>query len=325
MKGGLSFLFGCIIACNAYGADVLDLDAALRNTYRACVDIDDNLHDLKVLAGINTAVTAIGSGVGVGAVATGVAKANWDKRIDELFSNYTDIAYEYQGDEPTDAEKSRWLDALNTYMDTIDWDNLPTPDVEEVSQIQQQYQQMKVAAEQKSKKLGNWRTGLLATNTATNIAGAVIASRTVKQDDIPEQIRACLNATSELSRAIASAKMNGIDTTEASQIYSACSEYEYVDISPIKKQAKSAMVAASIGAGLGGVGTLTSGLANSDKVRDDDTATGKNKEQGLNTASNALSLGATMASVTATVFNAKQISAIKKLAAVSEKCTGVLR
>ena len=85
------------------------------------------------------------------------------------------------------------------------------------------------------------------------------------------------------------------------------------------------MVAASIGAGLGGVGTLTSGLANSDKVRDDDTATGKNKEQGLNTASNALSLGATMASVTATVFNAKQISAIKKLAAVSEKCTGVLR
>lgn len=325
MKVALSFLIGCIVACNAYGADILNLDSALRNTYRACVDIDDNLHDLKVLAGINTAVTAIGSGVGIGAVATGVAKANWDKRIDDLFSTYTDIAYEYQGDDPTDSEISQWLDALNAYMDSVDWDNLPTPDVEEVSQIQQQIQQMKVEAEHKSKKLGNWRTGLLATNTATNIAGAVIASRTVKQDDIPEQIQACINATAELSRAIASAKMNGVDTTEASQIYSACSEYEYVDVSPIKTQGKSAMVAASIGAGLGGVGTLTSGLANGDKVRNNNNAAGKNKEQGLNTASNALSFGATMASVTATVFNAKQISAIKKLAAVSEKCTGVLR
>ena len=61
------------------------------------------------------------------------------------------------------------------------------------------------------------------------------------------------------------------------------------------------------------------------KTRNDNSDSGKQKEKNLNTASNVLSVGATAASVTATVFNATQIAAIKKVAKVSEACTGVLK
>ena len=177
----------------------------------------------------------------------------------------------------------------------------------------------------KSKRLGNWRTGFLAGNTATNIAGAVIASKTINKDDIQGQVDACISATRELNNAIIVAKMNGEDITEAQTIYTACREYEYVDISPINNRGKGAMISSSVGAGLGGVGTVTSAMANSNKVRNNNTDQGKQKEKNLNTASNVLSIGATTASATATVFNATQIAAVKKIAKVSSSCTGVLK
>ena len=58
---------------SARASDVLPLEDALRATYTACVGIDENLHDLKVLAGINTAVSSVGTAAGVGAVAVVIA------------------------------------------------------------------------------------------------------------------------------------------------------------------------------------------------------------------------------------------------------------
>ena len=68
-------------------------------------------------------------------------------------------------------------------------------------------------------------------------------------------------------------------------------------------------------------GTITSASANSKDVRDGDS----DKEKNLNTTANVLSGVTTVASATATGFNAAQISAIKKVAEVAEKCTGVLK
>ena len=49
------------------------------------------------------------------------------------------------------------------------------------------------------------------------------------------------------------------------------------------------------------------------------------KEENINTAANVLAGASTVASATATVFNATQISAIKKLSDVAKQCTGVLK
>ena len=65
--------------------------------------------------------------------------------------------------------------------------------------------------------------------------------------------------------------------------------------------------------------------ANSNKIRNAQGDAAQQQEKDLNTAANVLAIGTTAASATATVFNATQINAIKKVAAVAEKCTGVLK
>ncbi len=310
------FFTGLIsFSLNTAFAEALDLNTALQNTYRACADIDDNLHDLKVLAGVNTAVTAVGTGLGVGATATGFVKQKTDKEIEELEKILKEIeenSAKYTGTEPDANQRSAFLTEFNNIYNTA---------VKDKATAQQQIDDLT----KQSKTLGNWRTGLLAGNTATNIAGAIISSKTINKDDIQGQIDNCISATKDLNNAILAAKLSGEDISEAQSIYKACREYEYVDISPINKRGTGAMVASSIGAVTGGIGTITSGVANSDKIRNDNSDAGKKKEKDLNTASNVLSIGATAASATTTVFNATQIAAIKKVAKVSESCTGVLK
>ena len=315
MLAGKYIFFLCLffLLPFASSAEVASLDIALRATYTACINIDDNLHDLKVLAGVNTAVTSVGTGLGVGATVTGFVKASTDNKIEALEKELDKMLASNPSPLMTEEEKSAFLSNFREYLskDLADDIDAKKTEIQELTD--------------KSKKLGNWRTGLLAGNTATNIVGAIISKTTINKGDIQSQIDACILATKNLGDAIIAAKMNGEDVSEAQKIYSACREYEYVDITPITKRGKGVMISSSIGAVLGGAGTITSGIANSEKIRDDNTDTGKKKEKDLNTASNVLSIGATAASATATVFNATQIAAVKKVAKVSEECTGVLK
>ena len=58
------YLIAAFMYAPVANADILPLNDALRATYTACVGIDDNLADLKKMAGINTAVTGVGTAVG---------------------------------------------------------------------------------------------------------------------------------------------------------------------------------------------------------------------------------------------------------------------
>ena len=292
-------------------ADMLPLYDALRATYTACVGIDDELSDLKVKAGINTAVTGVGTATGVGATVTGVVKASKDNKIEEL---------------EIKLEKLREIESKNQEQESGDFDPeaFAAEFESEYSSIAQQlkdYQSEIDKLTQQSKNLGNWRTGLLAGSTATNIAGAAIAGTNKVSTGLKEQIDTCIKAVDDLQQSMMQARLNGEDIKEAQSIVDACSEYKYVDVSKIDNRAKGAMISSVVGAGLGLAGTITSASANSKDVRDGDS----DKEKNLNTASNVLSGVTTAASATATVFNATQISAIKKVAEVAEKCTGVLK
>ena len=311
-------VFGTFLSCfvsTTNAADMLSLDDALRATYTACVDIDDRLHDLKVLAGVNTAVTSVGTAAGIGATVTGVVKSSTDRKIAQLERELQKYIIDNGGLPSILGDKD--LDGFMTDFEKHLKESANKQDKKQPKTITELQEQ--------SKKLGNWRTGLLATNTATNIAGVAISASTINKDDFQGQIDACISATKALSSAIMQARMNGEDVTEAEGIYKACTEYEYVDISPIIKRGTGALIPSSVGAATGLAGTVVSGAANSNKVRNDNTDAGKQKEKDLNTAANVLSVGATAASVSATVFNATQIAAIKKVATVSEKCTGVLK
>ena len=289
-------------------ADEASLVAALQKTYSACVGIDNSLSDLKKMAGINTAITGVGTGLGVGATVVGIVKSQKDaeaKRIADKI-NYTEKPYQVM---PTEAEMNEMRNEFNS------------------ANLQNQFDELR----RQSKTLGNWRTGLLAGNTATNIAGAIIAGKNRTDGDLQNQIDNCKTAIGELRRARAQARIDKIDVSEANAIVSACEGFETVDISKINSRAKGAMISGIVGATTGLAGTITSGVANSESVRKDGlkpsekTNADWDKEKNINTAANVLAGASTVASGAATVFNATQIKAIKDVANVAAKCTEALK
>lgn len=274
-----------------------ELDTALRDTYNACVGIDEQLTDLKKMAGINTAVSAVGTAAAGGALATGLAKASVDKKL-----NFNTTAYNKL---PTEDEFAKLKqDFLAVDYDADDF----------------------AAANVKSKKLGNWRTGLMAGSTATNIAGAVMAGKNNKDNqELEILVKNCVSAVDNLDKKMTQARVDGEDISEAKSIVTACGRYKHIDVSKVGKRNKGAFISSVIGASTGAAGTVTSAIANSDKVRDDNDEAGKQKEKNLNTTSNVLAGTTAAASGVATIFNATQISAIKKVAEVAEKCEEVLK
>ena len=314
MKYKIPFILSVLCASTGtLHADILPLNDALRATYTACIGIDENLADLKKMAGINTAITSVGTATGIGATVTGIVKSSKDAEIEELEKILEEIDKMHQETTPlTDAEFVTFMSEFNSVYNTT---------LNNKESIQSEIDKL----EKQSKSLGNWRTGLMAGSTATNLAGAIIASKNTTDGEITEQIEACKVAVNNLRQSMAQARISGENISEAEQIANACGQYEFIDLSKINTKAKGAMISSAIGTATGLTGTIVSASANTDKVRSDNTADGKQKEKNLNLTSNILAGATTAASATATVFNATQISAIKKVAEVATNCTGVLK
>jgi len=293
-----TFISSLIMVASDTFADQESLDNALRSTYTACVGINERLIDLKKMAGINTAISAIGTATATGALATGIAKAQKDKQIEELLKEIKSAEDSTSAPE-TDYEKLRA--EFNT-------------DYSYSGQTVQGLDELQT----KSKKLGNWRTGLIAGSTLTNVAGAIIAGKNNTNNiELKDMIASCLESVSALNKEIGQARFDGLDVDEAMSISSACREYNTVDLSKITNKNKGAMVSSIVGASTGAIGTITSAAGNSDSIRQNEN---NKKEKSLNTASNVLAGATVIASGTATVFNATQIAAIKHIANVAENC-----
>lgn len=288
-----------------------DLTAAIENVRTTCGNISAELSDMKKMAGITTAVTGVGTVAGGVALGTGLAKANVDKEIEELESQIARLIAE-RGDVP--------IEHLQ-----IEDEALFKRQVNEFIAYYQAKEQEISAAEKKSKTLGNVRTGTLAATTATNIAGAVMSGTNRVKGDLKQQIDECLMSVKTLSNIRMQARIDGsatdADLVRAENIIRACNAWTTVDVSSINKRSKGATVLSGIGAGLGLAGTITSASANSKDVRDGDS----DKEKNLNTAANVLAGGTTATSLSATIFNATQINAIKHAATVADECEGALR
>ena len=288
-----------------------DLTVSIENTRLACDGIGAKLSNMKKMAGINTAVTGVGTVAGGVALGTGIAKSNVDKKVEEL-----DALLEEMG-----VIKIETADQLMGLMADI----YEETGLEEGKYFAKALREERNILVKKSKTLGNIRTGTLAGATVADTAGAIIAANNKIDDDLQTKIDECKASVDQLQRTIMQAKLNGEDTTKAQQIVNACTEYNYVDLSPINNRAKGAMISSIVGATTGLAGTVTSAMANTDSTRNDNTDSGKQKEKNLNTASNVLAGTTTVASGVATVFNATQISAIKKAVNAAEKCEEALK
>lgn len=296
-------------ANSAYAAP--ELAAAINAVRKNCSNISSELNSMKTMAGINTAVTGVGTVAGGVAVGTGIAKSVTDSEIDKLEQELENL------------KKSRG----NVSVETLTIQN-QTEFNQQLSDFIASYKQKEQELsdlEQKSKNLGNWRTGMLATSSATSIAGTVMATNNRLKGDLKSQIDACLNSISILSDARMQAHVSGTATSDeiahADNIIHACTAWHTVDLNNINKRSSGAAVSGGLGIGLGVAGTIVSATANSDSVRQGENQ----KEKNLNTAANVLAGGTTVASGAATIFNATQISAIKRAASVADECEEALK
>ena len=198
MKYKIPFILSVLCASTGtLHADILPLNDALRATYTACIGIDENLADLKKMAGINTAITSVGTATGIGATVTGIVKSSKDAEIEELEKILEEIDKMHQETTPlTDAEFVTFMSEFNSVYNTT---------LNNKESIQSEIDKL----EKQSKSLGNWRTGLMAGSTATNLAGAIIASKNTTDGEITEQIEACKVAVNNLRQSIVQARISG--------------------------------------------------------------------------------------------------------------------
>ena len=301
----------CVIAANA--AD--SLSGAIENVRAACGGISNELGDMKTKAGINTAVTGVGTVAGGVALGTGIAKSGVDAEIADLESEIERLRAANANtpvEQITIADPVTFNRDLGNFVATYS------------AQLQKRESELS-ELEQKSKTLGNWRTGMMATSTATNIAGAMVANTNKIRGDLKTTINECLASVKTLSNVRMQARIEKSATDaelqRAERIVSACDAWSTVDIDVINRRASGAATSAGVGAGLGIAGTITSASANSDATRGGDDT----REKKLNTAANVLAGATTAASATATIFNATQISAIKRAATVADECEEALR
>lgn len=304
----VSILLGQCAFGAAFGDD---LSVQIQATRSECSGISDAMTNLKKMAGINTAVTAVGTVTGGVALGTGIAKASVDRELEALIEKVKKLIDEKSKIpvEKIDIEnRSEFDNQLMEISGSISSTN------EKISQL-----------EQKSKTLGNVRTGTLATTAVVDTAGTIIAVKNQVDDDLQSRIDNCVAQVKKLQTAKASAQVaetaDSADISKATQIISACRDWEYVNLTDINKKARGAAISSGTGAALAVVGTITSASANSSTVRSGEN---KDKEKNLNTASNVLAGGATGASAVATIFNATQIGAIKKAVATADKCEEAL-
>ncbi len=305
-------VFGC--SCMARADENSGLAVAIQNAKSACLGISDRMSNMKTMAGINTAVTGVGTVTGAVALGAGVTKnkvdvviEKWELALDEMIKRQEQEGVEFVRIDLADLEKS--FDRKVKSVDAIQ------SDINKATEV--------------SKNLGNIRTGTMAASTVADTAGTLIALNNKVDDDLQFTIDNCIKSISALETEYMRARVENTaseaDLTYADKIVNACLDWRDVDLSSIDKRATGAAISSGVGAVMGFFGTITSAKANSDSVRNDNSDDGKQKEKSLNTTANVLAGGTTVASGAATVFNAIQISAIKKAVTAADKCEEALR
>ena len=256
--------------------------------------------DLDTIFGFTTATT-VASGLGTvvagGALVAGVMKARTDKNIETIEKQFSQMNY-------------------NELL-------------AEVSKLKQEVDD----ETKKSKTLGNVRTGLMAGATVTSaVSTGTSIGATVNADKLAKKMSDCNQKLYELR--IAKSELEALETSDksaveagenATRILGACTGYNKNNINTVKNKMTASAIISGIGTATGATGTITSAMANSKKVREDDSEKGKKKEKNLNLTANIMAGITTGTSLSTTVISATAIADAKKDSKMAEECEAVLK
>ncbi len=306
------FLSVCLCVCLLASPGVADVLSEAKDlydsTYMVCAGIADELSKVSGVAKGGVAIGAAGTVASGGALTVGIIKANLDKKIEGLVEKMCALG-------GCDA------DGLKNMSDTDFYNNVMVSMADISDAI--------MRATEQSKNLGNWRTALMAGTIVTNAASAILAGVNRDQTELIQHIQACNSAIDALvpykNRLIASgvSPLQEPVIKKIDAVSTWCRPINVADVEKIEKRMGAVMGIGIAGTVVGVAGTTTSALANSEKIRSDDSVAGKAKEKKLNTASNVLAGVNVVTGVAETGLNISLITLSKKLIQQAEQCEGV--
>lgn len=297
------FLLPVFFINSSYGSDACEYGYVVSDLRQNCTGINAELQEIKTYGTVNTIVTGAGTVAAGGALYAGIKKKDIDKKAEELEKKMENIK------NMSDSEFVGFLKEMAQYQE-----------------LKEQYDsmcQMKNDYEAKSKKLGNVRTGLMAGNTATAVAGTIISVKNRKDSDsIKDTIQQCLDTIKKHEQRIGQAMIdcNRNQYEKLKKAALECKALSTENMEKVSNKNKVSSIVSGVNIGTGAAGTIVSAVANSNKVRDDNSEQGKQKEKNLNTAANVLAGTSAVASGVATVFNATTLKSINENLRVSEAC-----
>lgn len=189
---------------------------------------------------------------------------------------------------------------------------------------------MKAKADKVSKTMGHVRTGLMAGATVTSAVSLGTSVGSVNSaGSLADNMSKCNSALSALRSAKSAFEVELDGESDASLIrangiLSACSDYDKENVKAIKNIMTASSVTSGIGTATGLAGTITSAMANSNKVRGDNSEKGTKKEKNLNMASNILAGVTTGTSASSAVLGGISMSKVKKDFEKAERCESAL-
>lgn len=306
----LSILALVMIGAPAH-ADDADRIAQLTQLYDAtrsvCGAVSDELQHLKNMTTGGAVVSGVGTVAAGGALYAGISKSQIDKEIERLQQQICDAG-------------GCTVDGVQAMSDSDFLTKVIQP-MSEIAALQRQL----ADATKKSIRMGNWRTGLMAGATATNITSAVLSGINHNQSDLIQQITACNNAIDMVANADVSG-LNPMENPVVSKLNSIKTWCHGIDVRAIEtfeKQQTIAMGTSIAGAVTGATGTVTSAVANSPTIRDNNTDAGRKKEKKLNTTANVMAGTTTVLGGVSTGFNIASINKINKIIKQAKLCEEV--
>ena len=189
---------------------------------------------------------------------------------------------------------------------------------------------MKNKADKVSKTMGHVRTGLMAGATVTSAVSLGTSVGSVNSaGSLADNMSKCNSALSALRSAKSAFEVeldgeSDASLVRANGILSACSDYDKENVKAIKNIMTASSVTSGIGTATGLAGTITSAMANSNKVRSDNSEKGTKKEKNLNMASNILAGVTTGTSASSAVLGGISMSKVKKDFEKAERCESAL-
>ena len=288
-----------------------------------CLGIKEDLKNIQILAGVSTGASAVGTITSGGALATGIIKNVKDKKIEENKQENNDIEKLLKMSDTEfeqailNGEVSRVLSELS---DNVTRENVKEKQTAMTKEIDKETK--------KSQTLGNVRTGLMAGSIATSATSTITSGINIKKlDDLITKMKDCDRAVNNLKANVNNAVAEKVNTdlTYYQNVTQSCTGFDTNNIKDIKGVMTASTVVGGVGTAVSTAGTITSALANSKDVRNDNSEKGMKKEKGLNLASTIMAGVSTGTSAGGIVLGAVALKKLSDNVDVAEKCEDALK